>query len=81
MRLTSGEITFGGPVAYCPQIAWIQSTSIRDNILFGLPFDEEKYWKVIKDTELEADLSIFPSGDLTEVGERGISLSGGQKQR
>jgi hypothetical protein len=30
---------------------------------------------------LDADLSLFPNGDLTEVGERGISLSGGQKQR
>lgn len=81
MRSTAGKVTFGGKVAYCPQMAWIQSNSIRDNILFGLPFDEKRYWDVIKASELEADLAILPAGDMTEVGERGISLSGGQKQR
>ncbi|KAG9017508.1 hypothetical protein FRB90_001017 [Tulasnella sp. 427] len=81
MRSTSGKVTFGGKVAYCPQMAWIQSNSIRDNILFGLPYDEERYWSVVKASELEPDLAILPAGDMTEVGERGISLSGGQKQR
>ncbi|KAG8950683.1 hypothetical protein FRC04_007308 [Tulasnella sp. 424] len=81
MRSTAGKVTFGGKVAYCPQMAWIQSNSIRDNILFGLPFDEKRYWSAVKASELEPDLAILPAGDMTEVGERGISLSGGQKQR
>lgn len=81
MRRTSGEVRFKGSVAYCPQTAWIQNATIRDNITFGRPFDEERYWKAVKDACLETDIDMMPNGDMTEVGERGISLSGGQKQR
>lgn len=56
---------------------WIQNKTLRDNILFGEPFDEEKYNETIRICELERDLEIFPAGDLTEIGERGINLSGG----
>ncbi|KAF9046870.1 ABC transporter [Hymenopellis radicata] len=76
-----GHIVFGGSVAYCPQSAWIQNATIRENICFGRPFDEKRYWKAIKNSCLEPDLDMLPNGDLTEVGEKGISLSGGQKQR
>ncbi|OBZ72495.1 Oligomycin resistance ATP-dependent permease YOR1 [Grifola frondosa] len=81
MRKTTGTVRFRGSVAYCPQSAWIQNATVRDSICFGRPFEEEKYWKVVQDACLEADLELLPNGDLTEVGERGISLSGGQKQR
>jgi ATP-binding cassette subfamily C (CFTR/MRP) protein 1 len=53
----------------------------RDNILFGLPYDEKKYQKAIFDACLNSDLAMLPDGDLTEIGEKGITLSGGQKQR
>jgi ABC-type multidrug transport system fused ATPase/permease subunit len=81
MRRTAGTVTFGGTVGYCPQSAWIQNATIRENICFGRPFEEERYWKAVKDSCLEPDLDMLPYGDLTEVGEKGISLSGGQKQR
>ncbi|KAL0954619.1 hypothetical protein HGRIS_003577 [Hohenbuehelia grisea] len=81
MRRTSGSVKFGGSVGYCPQSAWIQNASIRENVCFGRPFEEERYWDAIRDSCLEPDLEILPNGDLTEVGEKGISLSGGQKQR
>ncbi len=58
-----------------------QNATLRDNILFGQPFDEERYWEAVKVSELEADLAILPAGDLTEIGEKGVNLSGGQKQR
>ncbi|RIB06325.1 ABC transporter [Gigaspora rosea] len=81
MKRIKGEVLFGGNVVYCPQTAWIQNATLRDNITFGLPFDEEKYLQVIKDCCLEPDLEVLPAGDLTEIGEKGINLSGGQKQR
>ncbi|KAF8557120.1 P-loop containing nucleoside triphosphate hydrolase protein [Imleria badia] len=81
MRRTAGTVEFGGSVAYCAQTAWIQNATIRENICFGRPFEEERYWKAVHDSSLEPDLQMLPHYDLTEVGEKGISLSGGQKQR
>ena len=63
--------------AYCE----CQNATIRENICFGRPFEEERYWKAVRDACLETDLELFPHYDMTEVGEKGISLSGGQKQR
>ncbi|KAF3198093.1 hypothetical protein TWF106_001072 [Orbilia oligospora] len=81
MRKTSGTITQGASMAYCPQSAWIQNTSVRENILFGRPFDPVWYEKVIEACALKPDFELFPNGDMTEIGERGITISGGQKQR
>ncbi|KAF7798640.1 hypothetical protein EIP86_009863 [Pleurotus ostreatoroseus] len=52
-----------------------------DNILFGAPFDKERYDKVIEQCGLKRDLELFEAGDRTEVGEKGLTLSGGQKAR
>ena len=55
--------------------------TIRDNILFGLDYEEQKYNETIKICELTRDLEILPDHDQTEIGEKGINLSGGQKAR
>ncbi|KAJ1815706.1 hypothetical protein LPJ75_002277 [Coemansia sp. RSA 2598] len=68
-------------VAYVAQEPWLCNATIRDNILFGEPFDQPRYEKVLSACMLIPDLTIFPAGDMTEIGERGITLSGGQKQR
>ncbi|KAG8968451.1 hypothetical protein FRC03_007393 [Tulasnella sp. 419] len=70
-----------GGVAYAAQESWVQNATIKDNILFGAPFDEERYKKVLNQCALERDLTLFEGGDLTEVGEKGMTLSGGQKAR
>ncbi|EMD41558.1 hypothetical protein CERSUDRAFT_128415 [Gelatoporia subvermispora B] len=70
-----------GGVAYVPQEAWIQNATIRENILFGSPYHERRYYQVIKQCALERDLELFPAGDHAEVGEMGVNLSGGQKAR
>lgn len=81
MRRTSGEVVMGADRAFCPQYAWIQNTTVRENILFGKPMDKVWYKKVIDACALQPDLDMLPNGDLTEIGERGITVSGGQKQR
>ncbi|KAG2483865.1 hypothetical protein HYH03_017317 [Edaphochlamys debaryana] len=81
MHLESGQLAVGGTMAYVPQTPWVQNLSLRENITFGLPFDEVKYKQVIHACALELDLQILPKGDQTMAGERGINLSGGQRQR
>ncbi|CAG8951038.1 hypothetical protein HYFRA_00006436 [Hymenoscyphus fraxineus] len=68
-------------IAFVAQIPWIENASIRDNILFGLPFDETRYWKVIEVCALKQDLAMLADGENTEIGANGINLSGGQRWR
>ncbi|KAK2141833.1 hypothetical protein LSH36_1034g00008 [Paralvinella palmiformis] len=70
-----------GSIAYTAQEAWIQNASLRDNIVFGQPFNEQAYEDVLEACGLTSDLDVLPGGDMTEIGEKGINLSGGQKQR
>ncbi|KAF8318754.1 ABC protein [Clavulina sp. PMI_390] len=81
MRKTEGEVRFGGRLAFCAQLPWIQNATLRENVIFGRPFEKERYWQVIEDACLMTDLQLLPDGDLTEIGEKGINLSGGQKAR
>ena len=59
-----------GSVAYVPQQAWIQNTTLRENILFGKVHDPKQYGEVIRNCALAPDLEILPGGDLTEIGEK-----------
>ena len=70
-----------GKTAYVSQTAWIQTGSIRENILFGSPMDSHRYQETIERCSLAKDLELLPFGDQIEIGERGVNLSGGQKQR
>ena len=81
VTLSSGTILFSGKIAYVSQKAWVSSGTIRDNILFGKTYDESKFAKVVEVCALQEDMSRFPRGDLTFVGERGVVLSGGQRAR
>jgi ABC-type multidrug transport system fused ATPase/permease subunit len=68
-------------VAYVSQTAWLQNTTIKNNILFGLPYATKRYQATLTACALDKDLSYFEDGDETEIGEKGITLSGGQKAR
>eukprot|EP01054_Gregarina_sp_Poly1_P002551 Gregarina_sp_Poly_1__2550@NODE_1691_length_3530_cov_65_822697_g1111_i0_p1_GENE_NODE_1691_length_3530_cov_65_822697_g1111_i0NODE_1691_length_3530_cov_65_822697_g1111_i0_p1_ORF_typecomplete_len949_score112_49ABC_tran/PF00005_27/1_8e23ABC_tran/PF00005_27/2_2e32ABC_membrane/PF00664_23/1_9e30AAA_21/PF13304_6/0_012AAA_21/PF13304_6/0_016SMC_N/PF02463_19/0_0014SMC_N/PF02463_19/27SMC_N/PF02463_19/35DUF87/PF01935_17/1_1DUF87/PF01935_17/0_14Dynamin_N/PF00350_23/0_12Dynamin_N/PF00350_23/1_4AAA/PF00004_29/16 len=76
-----GSVEVYGSVGYCSQSAWIQSITIRENILFGNAFNRDWYNEVVHACCLEHDFAQLLSGDMTLVGEQGVNLSGGQKQR
>lgn len=69
------------PIAYCSQSPWLQSMTIRENILFGAPYDDVRYKQTLDSCALTVDLANFKHGDLSAIGENGIGLSGGQKAR
>ncbi|XP_053309482.1 ATP-binding cassette sub-family C member 3 [Spea bombifrons] len=81
MEKMEGDVSVRGSVAYVSQQAWIQNSTLKDNILFGRPANEKNYKKVLEACALVTDLEVLPGGDQTEIGEKGINLSGGQKQR
>ncbi|KAK6120739.1 hypothetical protein DH2020_045521 [Rehmannia glutinosa] len=81
MQKLSGTVKISGSKAYVPQSPWILSGNIRENILFGKPYESGKYDRTIEACALIKDFELFAAGDLTEIGERGINMSGGQKQR
>uniref|UniRef100_A0A2S2QEN8 Putative multidrug resistance-associated protein lethal n=1 Tax=Sipha flava TaxID=143950 RepID=A0A2S2QEN8_9HEMI len=81
LPLSEGRISVRGVVSYASQVPWLFAGSVQQNILFGSPMDRQRYRKVTKVCALRKDLEQFPYGDLTIVGERGVSLSGGQRAR
>ncbi|KAF8060200.1 multidrug resistance-associated ABC transporter [Lyophyllum atratum] len=68
-------------ISYAAQAPWLRHQSIKENILFGYPYDEERYNAVVECCALRPDLDMLEDGDATEIGARGVSLSGGQKAR
>ena len=68
-------------ISYAAQTPWLRHQSIKENVLFGYPLDEERYQTVIECCALKPDLEMLEDGDATEIGARGVSLSGGQKAR
>ena len=79
--IARGRVELNGSCAFVPQEAWILPTSVRTNIIYGRGWDEEWYENVIVACCLDVDMAQLEEGDLTIVGERGITLSGGQRAR
>lgn len=76
-----GSIDIQGNVSYASQEPWLFGGSVRQNIVFGQKFDQKKYDEVVRVCALERDFTLFPYGDRTLVGDRGVTLSGGQRAR
>ncbi|XP_074031101.1 probable multidrug resistance-associated protein lethal(2)03659 isoform X1 [Leptinotarsa decemlineata] len=77
----AGTVKVKGTVSYASQEPWLFGGSVRQNILFGQEFDQRKYDEVVRVCALERDFKLFPHGDRTLAGERGVTLSGGQRAR
>ncbi|XP_066155396.1 probable multidrug resistance-associated protein lethal(2)03659 [Euwallacea fornicatus] len=81
LPIKKGHVDLKGKISLATQEPWLFSGSIRQNILFGEPFLEDRYEKVVQACALKPDFALFPHGDKTPVGEKGKVLSGGQKAR
>lgn len=70
LELMSGSAELRGSVALCSQQAWLTSGTVKENILFMRPYDEDKYKWAVAACCLLPDFEQLPDGDLTMVGER-----------
>lgn len=70
-------------IGYVPQSVFLLDDTVRNNILFGLPLedDDEKIWEALQQAQLKDFILSLPDGLDTVVGERGVKFSGGQRQR
>ncbi|KAK5651837.1 hypothetical protein OQA88_11606 [Cercophora sp. LCS_1] len=80
-KANAGNWVLPSSIAYVGQQPWIENATVRDNVLFGMPFDEERYEQTLAACALKKDLDALPDGDKTELGVNGVNLSGGQKWR
>ncbi|KAH9515970.1 Multidrug resistance-associated protein 5, partial [Dermatophagoides farinae] len=81
-QCSEGEVRlFSQKIAYVSQKAWLQNSTIKENILFELPMDRKRYYETLMKCSLTEDISLLANGEDTVIGENGVKLSGGQKQR
>ena len=81
MTRNAGTVIVNGSMSLSAQQAWLVNETVKNNILFGKPFDEKKYKDILHVCCLEDDLKVLQGGDECEIGDRGINVSGGQKAR
>ncbi|XP_054158179.1 ATP-binding cassette sub-family C member 4-like, partial [Oppia nitens] len=81
IQVTSGRVAVRGSVAYASQESWIFNSTVQQNITFGKPYEINRFKEVISVCAMNRDLKMFPFGERSLVGERGVTLSGGQKAR
>jgi ATP-binding cassette subfamily C (CFTR/MRP) protein 4 len=76
-----GKILLSGDLSYASQEPWLFRGSIKSNIIFGQPFNMTRYKQVTKACALSEDFEQLSNGDMTFLGENGVTLSGGQSAR
>lgn len=77
MEVMKGKLNVAGSISYVEQEPFIYSASIKDNILFGNPYDKERLNDAIKYSQMTRDIELFGKGVDTVIGERGTNISGG----
>jgi ATP-binding cassette subfamily C (CFTR/MRP) protein 1 len=77
VRELAGKTEVKGKLAFFSQSPFILNATVKANILFSHvdePVDEKKYQRALECCALKHDLEILPAGDMTEIGEKGITL-------
>ncbi|KAL6034547.1 hypothetical protein STEG23_034985, partial [Scotinomys teguina] len=81
LEASEGKIKHSGRISFCSQFSWIMPGTIKENIIFGISYDEYRYKSIIEACQLQEDISKFAEKDNTVLGEGGVTLSGGQRAR
>lgn len=81
LKPLDGHVLTLGRIAYVPQVPWLMGGTLRENIIFGRPFQPLLYTSVIRACALDVDIARFPQGDEKTIGGVGMTLSGGQMSR
>eukprot|EP00658_Telonema_sp_P-2_P038685 TRINITY_DN27705_c0_g1_i1.p1 TRINITY_DN27705_c0_g1~~TRINITY_DN27705_c0_g1_i1.p1 ORF type:complete len:1461 (-),score=356.90 TRINITY_DN27705_c0_g1_i1:130-4512(-) len=81
MEHTGGSVVVRGRVAFCAQQPWIQNATLKQNVLFGRDYDDQRFRSVLHACALLDDIAMLADHEDTQIGERGVTLSGGQKAR
>lgn len=81
IKKSIGNIKVNGSIAYCSQSPWLLNTNVKDNILFGKPFEKDHYQSVLSACELDSDLTKLQNGDLTEIENNGSNIPSNMKQK
>ena len=81
LHVSSGTVKHSGKLAYVSETPWVFPGTIRENILFGLAYNERLYSKTVDVCELRADFKMLTAGDMSLIGEHGSTVSGGQRTR
>ncbi|KAG9321113.1 hypothetical protein KVV02_007342, partial [Mortierella alpina] len=78
MHKYSGAVRSYGSLAYVAQSAWILNDTVRNNILFGKPYDKERYLNTIRACALVPDFKMLVNSDQTVIGEKIVVIKQGR---
>jgi ATP-binding cassette subfamily C (CFTR/MRP) protein 1 len=67
LSLVSGRISYGGKIGYLPQKLWFRKTTVRENILFGMEYNQRKLGQIYRTVLLKDELPLLSHGDLTQM--------------
>jgi ATP-binding cassette subfamily C (CFTR/MRP) protein 4 len=77
----SGNLNVNGKISFASQQSWLFPSTIKQNIMFGANYDEERYRSVLQVCALAHDLECLRGSDRFIVADTGVNLSKGQQSR
>lgn len=80
LNKVQGDLRYRGKVGYLPQKLWFRKASVKQNVLFGMPFVKEKLKKIYRIVMLANELPLLTKGEDTVIKDLS-SITDSQKRR